>query len=715
MFGGMANSLFGGGDKEEDTREIELDDELAAEFDDIDKQARQAQHRRHAEDEPDEEELAAGNADLEAPPEDGEILERGFMSVKPWLGAMAKPTGFEFGKTDEKPKVKLELEHVYGYRGNRCRNNILWVDSKTILYFAAAVGIVHDIEANTQKFFRMHSDDVISVDYHREKRLVVTGEQGKTPAIYVWDVDTCEMKSKMAGFHKRAITSVCFSKDGDLVASVGQDDKHSVAVYDWETGALKGGKDADTNKVLHIVANPNENNEFVSVGVKHIKFWDLSGGLTVKAGILGKLGSKQPFMSAAFVQNHAIVGTQSGEIYVFAGNQLCKVLPAHDRTIFAMRAYGDVVMTGGRDGFVSLWDPNTFKKIHTYNFNEHEDKTAMKNGSQPNNIRAVDMMDGVLVVGTVTNSIYTTKVEGGDTKRVLASHYGDLDAAQNYGELWGLATSTSADGIFASASDDSTLRLWDMNKREEIKRINLPGPAKCCAWSPDSQTVAIGQNDGTVVVVDREGTQKAKIVTKTKKRVQCIRFSPSGNLLATGTADMCVDVYDVQNKYKLKGHLKGNSSTILHIDFSEDETFIQSCSQAYELLFYNTTSMAQHTASRGLKDTKWDTFTSILGWDVQGIWPKESDGSDINSVSRSHNRKLLASAEDTGLVKLFQYPCVGSGLDKKGVLKRRPHSERGHGHSSHVTEVQWAPGDDRLFSAGGGDLSIFQWKVVPEE
>lgn len=40
-----------------------------------------------------------------------------------------------------------------------------------------------------------------------------------------------------------------------------------------------------------------------------------------------------------------------------------------------------------------------------------------------------------------------------------------------------------------------------------------------------------------------------------------------------------------------------------------------------------------------------------------GIWSEGADGTDINAVARSHNGKLLVSADDFGKVHLFSYPC----------------------------------------------------------
>lgn len=43
----------------------------------------------------------------------------------------------------------------------------------------------------------------------------------------------------LSGFHRRVITALSFSRDGRHLASLGCDDDHSLAIYDWENSLLR--------------------------------------------------------------------------------------------------------------------------------------------------------------------------------------------------------------------------------------------------------------------------------------------------------------------------------------------------------------------------------------------------------------------------------------------------------------------------------------------
>lgn len=78
------------------------------------------------------------------------------------------------------------------------------------------------------------------------------------------------------------------------------------------------------------------------------------------------------------------------------------------------------------------------------------------------------------------------------------------------------------------------------------------------------------------------------------------------------------------------------SSSLTHLDWTSDSEAIVINSQAYELMWLNVNTRQRISASSA-KDLDYATFTCILGFPVQGIWPGP-DFTDVNSTCRSNSR-----------------------------------------------------------------------------
>jgi microtubule-associated protein-like 6 len=101
--------------------------------------------------------------------------------------------------------------------------------------------------------------------------------------IFVWDIEKKEQVAHFNDFHLRAIVLLRFSPDGTLLLSVGQDDDNSLAIHDWQANRLIATSNIDKAKVNGAAWASND--EFCTVGNKHIKFWKLNG-----RNALGKMG-----------------------------------------------------------------------------------------------------------------------------------------------------------------------------------------------------------------------------------------------------------------------------------------------------------------------------------------------------------------------------------------------------------------------------------------
>ena len=604
----------------------------------------------------------------------------------------------------------VELEWVYGYRAQDCRNNVRYSANGDVVYHAAALGVVlaenADSGALSQRFFRTHDASVIGFAMHPGGRLVATGEVGRAPTIYVWDSETMEKRATLGGDHRRGVPLLCFSDDGASLCSVGDDDEHSIAVYDWSSGAARAKAKGDRAKPLGVAYRPGSAQDFVVVGVKSIKLWTMQGrNLSSKKALLGKVGKPQAFTTAAFLAGELVVGCHSGELYFFEGRTLKAKHRVHDGPVLALHQQPDRLLSGGRDG-----------KICSFSAPGAPDLVVEVPGAAP--VRSVcPRADGeAFLVGTQRSEILEVPRSGAAPKVLVTGHFRD--------ELWGLCAHPSRPE-FATVGDDHTLRVWDATSKRMLQSVDTKHMGRAVDYSADGLLLAVGfggsvgrgrqKRDGMLRVygVRDDGGRFAEIAEQplcelrdAKEWISVVRFSPDGGTLAAGAHDGKVYLYAVERPsagslaLRRRAVFAKHNSYITHLDFSSDGNYLQSNCGAYELLFSDVSSGSQITSASSLRDVRWHTWTCTLGWPVQGIWPAEADGTDVNAVCRDPSGTVVATGDDFGKVRLFRYPCV-----KKGAA-----SQLMSGHASHVTNVAFGAFDACVLSAGGGDRCVMQWR-----
>ena len=178
-----------------------------------------------------------------------------------------------------------------------------------------------------------------------------------------------------------------------------------------------------------------------------------------------------------------------------------------------------------------------------------------------------------------------------------------------------------------------------------------------------------------------------------------MEYSPDGSKLAVGSHDNNVYIYSTDS-YTLLGKCTKNNSFITSVDWAADGSYIRTVSGSYELLFFNGNNFQQDpSGASNTTGTIWATNNAKFGWLVDGIFPAGTDGSHINYVDFSHDGQLIATGDDYGLVNIFRNPACKT---------HKPISLRGH--SEHVVRVAFGTDETYLFSIGGYDQTLMQWK-----
>ncbi|KAM6160653.1 echinoderm microtubule-associated protein-like 3 isoform 1-T1 [Erethizon dorsatum] len=627
------------------------------------------------------------------------------------------------------PLETLSLDWVYGYRGRDSRSNLFVLRSGEVVYFIACVVVLYRPGGGPggpggggQRHYRGHTDCVRCLAVHPDGIRVASGQtagvdkDGKPlqPVVHIWDSETLlKLQEIGLGAFERGVGALAFSiaDQGAFLCVVDDSNEHMLSVWDCGRGTKLAEIKSTNDSVLAVGFNPRDSSCIVTSGKSHVHFWNWNGGtgapgngaLARKQGVFGKY--KKPKFIPCFVflpDGDILTGDSEGNILTWGRSLPDSRTPgrggaketygivaqahAHEGSIFALclRRDGTVLSGGGRDRRLVQWGPGL---------------VALQEAEIPEHFGAVRAIaegpGSELLVGTTKNAL----LRGDLAQGFSAVIQGHTD------ELWGLCTHPTQN-CFLTCGHDRQLCLWDGEGHALAWSLDLKETGLCADFHPSGAVVAVGLNTGRWLVLDTGTREIVSDVTDGNEQLSVVRYSPDGLYLAIGSHDNTIYIYSVSSdgaKSSRFGRCVGHSSFITHLDWSKDGNFIMSNSGDYEILYWDVAGGCKLLRNRyESRDREWATYTCVLGFHVYGVWPDGSDGTDINSLCRSHNERVVAVADDFCKVHLFQYPCARAKAPSRVFA----------GHGSHVTSVRFTHDDAYLVSLGGKDASIFQWRVL---
>ncbi|XP_049993151.1 echinoderm microtubule-associated protein-like 3 isoform X3 [Alexandromys fortis] len=575
------------------------------------------------------------------------------------------------------PPETLSLDWVYGYRGRDSRSNLFVLRSGEVVYFIACVVVLYRPGGGPggpggggQRHYRGHTDCVRCLAVHPDGVRVASGQtagvdkDGKPlqPVVHIWDSETLlKLQEIGLGAFERGVGALAFSAvdQGAFLCVVDDSNEHMLSVWDCNRGVkLAEIKKYKKPKFISCFVFLPDGNILTGDSEGNILTW---GRSVSDSKTPGRGGAKETYTIVA--QAHA-----------------------HEGSIFALclRRDGTVLSGGGRDRRLVQWGPGL---------------VALQEAEIPEHFGAVraiaEGLGSELLVGTTKNALLRGDLAQGFSP-VIQGHTD---------ELWGLCTHPSQNR-FLTCGHDRQLCLWDGEGHALAWSMDLKETGLCADFHPSGAVVVVGLNTGRWLVLDTETREVVSDVTDGNEQLSVVRYSPDGLYLAIGSHDNMIYIYSVSScgtKASRFGRCMGHSSFITHLDWSKDGNFIMSNSGDYEILYWDVAGGCKLLRNRyESRDREWATYTCVLGFHVYGVWPDGSDGTDINSLCRSHNERVVAVADDFCKVHLFQYPCA----------RAKAPSRMYSGHGSHVTSVRFTHDDSYLVSLGGKDASIFQWRVL---
>ena len=612
-----------------------------------------------------------------------------FEAVKPYLMNVCPPS--EPVTPPEEFHWQVDLQHLHGFQGASGRASAFVSDNGEVVYAAGATCIVQIPDAmslgpgpgKVQRHFIQHTDHIHCMACHPNGLVIASSDGQPNSKILLWKIDSLQIVAELAT-ESNEVALLSFSGgDGTVLVAVSNEDSHTISAWDWRKQELLGIEDGDFdihNRILSVAVDPfgtADKQMFLTCGVNHVKFWTLEKNTDRRGYLLkslrGQIQSGNIMLCAQGCrENNYVTGTSKGELYLWKEEKVLSIVEGHDGPVFALSGTLEKLCSASNDAFIKIWD-HVLRPLHTIQLRDHLDNTFLDmtlRGANPS-VCSLDWSgkhDRILV-GTTAGELFDVSYRKGSIESVQFHAHG-----HGTGKILALC-SHPKELLVACGGEDKSIRLWELGEVPSLFCIlTCRSIITALEFSPgDGSMLAFAHDDGSIRILDTKNIVNLKVKTPVpcdqlllsvqppKKRrvpVEVLRFSPNTQYLAAGCTNGCIDLFSVDEEFKLIGVCKGHVGAISQLDFDLGGNHLQSNTWSDELKFWDIPECVETKRSTDLCDSEWASFTCRLAWHVLAFIPTGNESS-LRSICRQNSKPatVIAAGFASGCVKLMPFPA----------------------------------------------------------
>jgi WD40 repeat protein len=250
------------------------------------------------------------------------------------------------------------------------------------------------------------------------------------------------------------------------------------------------------------------------------------------------------------------------------------------------------------------------------------------------------------------------------------THFSQAAFTDTFGSIFAVALST--DGALLAAGAANEIRLWDLSGDTVNPLLVCQGHSRwvrCVAFSPDGKLLASGSLDRSLRIWEAKTGQCLHII-KGEDEFWSIAFSPSGRTLASGNSDKTVQIWDVNSGHCLQT-LQGHTDEVYSVTFGREGDLLAS---------------AGYDRTIHILDTRTGNHIQTQPSHTKEIW----------SIAFSPNGEVLASGSFDQTIRLWQV-STGQLLQ---ILQ---------GHTDWIYSLTFI--SDHILASGSSDQTIRIWDI----
>jgi len=243
-------------------------------------------------------------------------------------------------------------------------------------------------------------------------------------------------------------------------------------------------------------------------------------------------------------------------------------------------------------------------------------------------------------------------------------------------------------------------------------------PINSIVFNQDGSIVAAGSADGSVKLWETNTGKQIKAIIKHPHPVLSMSFNPNGNLLAVGLESGAIALWDINYKERIKT-INGHKGKIYSLRFNKDGSILASGSEDKTVKLWDMKSgneiktFTDHTGAVYSVAFSPDEKTLASGSDGGSIriWEissgnsiqtlREASGKAIHSISFSPDGKTIASGSVDGSVRLLD---VTAGTERIALV--------GQKNSIGIDDCLSFSPDGKLLASGSTDGTVMVWEIA---